>query len=316
MNLLSSPCPICDAGLSNSSLIARENFIEKELGIRICLNCDFLFTWPRAIDPQRTYNQAEKISWEKKYGAIAKGEVEHDRHKNFLEEMTVVNNYVPEGKILDIGCNAGWFLEHLLRHPNYQPEGLESSPVLAEICRRRLNIPVYQNFSQLSNRKDSFSGITVIDVIEHVNPEDINSFIDNISKIIKPGGYLFIKTPNGKFTRIKGWLAGLLTPKLRRALLGVEDVWDAKEHVIHWSTDTLSRILFRYNFKTVKTFVPLPVQTRGSPITAIAARKFIYLTAYLLNGRRRVPAFAQDIFLIAQKNINKEAISINGKRGM
>ncbi|MEL6527906.1 MAG: hypothetical protein AAFQ07_19570, partial [Chloroflexota bacterium] len=77
--------------------------------------------------------------------------------------------------------------------------------------------------------------------------------------------------------------------------------WDAKEHVVLWDETTLRGIFQHNGFEIVRTFVPMPVQTRNSPILARIARDTLYTTSYLVGGRASIPPLAQDIFLVARK---------------
>jgi hypothetical protein len=79
------------------------------------------------------------------------------------------------------------------------------------------------------------------------------------------------------------------------------DVWDAREHLVHFDAHTLPAILDRHGLHTVLTFVPLPVQTRRSPRGALGLRWAIHRAARLLGGRRRIPVFAQDLFVVARR---------------
>ncbi len=250
-------CPICERSLDCSKKVAEETLPDGEYcGIRQCL-CGFCFTWPMIINPQGPYLSANKEDWLKKYGSIARGETFHDRHLNYLEEVAVIKDYINSGKLLDVGCHSGWLLGYLADCKRYELEGVEPSSVLAEIIHDRLGINVHNCFvGDLKDREDFFDGITVIDVIEHINPEDIKLFISSISKSLKPKGFLFIKTPNGKFTRIKGFIADLFPMAFRKNILGVSDVWDAKEHVIHWSYKSLKKALEMADLKIIAAFVP------------------------------------------------------------
>ncbi len=295
-------CPVCDS-LLNDPVLVWETSARGTVGIRRCPKCGLHITWPRLDDPQSPYHADDREAWEAKYGAIVRGERLHDRHQNYLEEVSTLERYIPSGRILDVGCNAGWLLGYLQKskHP-YELEGLEPSPSLAEIARRRLGITIHTAYLEtLAGRDAYYAGVVATDVIEHVMPEDIHSFLDAIARVLQPGGYVFLKTPNARFTALKSRVSRRLPKFIRRLIMRHDDVWDAKEHVIHWDVDNLKRLLEQRDLMPVQAFAPLPVQTYNSRIWAYIARSALYSTARLLGGRRRVPGFAQDIFVIARK---------------
>lgn len=295
------PCPVCDSALTTAPFVY-EVSSRGEVGITRCADCKLYLTWPRLEEPQAEYMKDRPEVWEAKYGPVDRGERLHDRHLNYLEEVTFVRRYVSQGCILDVGCNAGWLLGYLQDGGRYTLEGLEPSPMLAQITRRRLDIHVHNGYLEdLEGRGGAYSGLIATDVIEHILPEQIGSFVAAAHRVLAPGGHIFIKTPNARFTALKSWVTKLIPAALRRFIIQGQDVWDAKEHVIHWDAQNLARLFSKYGFELVQVCVPCPVQTAGSPTLAFIARRLIFLLAQMLGGRHRVPFFAQDIFLVARK---------------
>lgn len=298
------PCPVCDSPLAGP-LLVREQSPRGEVGIRRCPGCGLYLTWPRLKEPQGEYMAGDLEKWQRKYGAIDRGERLHDRHRNYLEEVAVIQRYVPHGRVLDVGCNAGWLLGYLQQTGRYDLEGLEPGLLLAEIARRRLGVPVFCGYlEELVDRDGAFDALVATDVIEHILPEQLEGFLRAAYRLLAPGGHIFVKTPNAGFVALKSRLVRLLPTSARPSLILGRDVWDAKEHVIHWDAANLARAFTRYGFEPVLSYVPYPIQTAGSPRMATLLRSAIYFTAQLLGGARRVPFFAQDILLIARKPSN------------
>lgn len=295
-------CPVCDSVLS-SPVLVWETSPRGIVGIRRCPGCGLYLTWPRLTDPQSHYHEFNAAAWDAKYGAIDRGERLHDRHENYLEQVRTIARYIPAGRILDVGCNAGWLLGYLQKCGHgYELEGIEPSAAMAAIAHRRLGLTIHTGYLQELTGRDSFySGLVATDVIEHVMPEDLHSFLDAALRLLEPGGYLFLKTPNAHFTALKSKISRALPAVVRRFILRGTDVWDAKEHVIHWDVQNLCRVLEQRGFTPVSTFVPRPVQTRNSPLAASIARSLIVSAARFAGGQQRIPAFAQDMFLVARK---------------
>ncbi|MGC1472570.1 MAG: class I SAM-dependent methyltransferase [Psychroserpens sp.] len=76
--------------------------------------------------------------------------------------------------------------------------------ILKNIKQKRSNISdlVIQDMTKSTLADESYDAVTCIEVIEHV-PED-ESFVANISKVIKKGGWAYFTTPNGDFIKNEG----------------------------------------------------------------------------------------------------------------
>jgi hypothetical protein len=104
-----------------------------------------------------------------------------------------------------------------------------------------------------------------------------------------------------RFTALKSRLAGALPRPARRFVILAEDMWDAKEHLIGWDARTLPRALEKNGLMPVRVSVPLPVQTRSSPVGARIGRATLYRAARLYGRGRTVPPFGQDLFVVARR---------------
>jgi SAM-dependent methyltransferase len=293
-------CPVCDGPLSGP-VVARESTPRGDVAVRRCPSCGLHVTWPRLADSQDTYAVFDEDAFDAKYGAVERGERPHDRDVNYREQVRIVERYVPGGRVLDVGCHAGWLLGYLQRSgAGYELQGVEPSDSLAELARRRLGIPVRSGFLQ-DVQGEQYDAIVATDVIEHVAPDDMNDFFEALGRCLRPGGHVFLKTPNARFTALKSAIAGRLPARLRRFVILADDMWDAKEHLTLWDTATLTRMLRKHGLVPVTTIVPLPVQTGSSPPGAYLLRSALYRAARAANRAGRFPAIAQDIFVVARR---------------
>ncbi len=76
-----------------------------------------------------------------------------------------------------------------------------SDQILLNLQRRRSNIVgvVLEDMCRSAQPSDHFDGVVCVEVIEHV-PED-DAFVAQIARVIRPGGWLFLTTPNGDYVK-------------------------------------------------------------------------------------------------------------------
>ena len=70
-----------------------------------CTSCGLHIVWPRLENHQEPYSKFTEETFDRKYGAISRGERLHDRHQNYLEEVGLVRKYAGTGsRVLDVGA--------------------------------------------------------------------------------------------------------------------------------------------------------------------------------------------------------------------
>ena len=96
---------------------------------------------------------------------------------------------------LDIGCGNGKFLIKL-RALGWEVQGVEFNAGAVEVCRNS-GLNVFHGDLHAAGFPDaSFDMVSARHLIEHL--PDPNSFMDEIVRILKPGGYLYIRTPSSR----------------------------------------------------------------------------------------------------------------------
>ena len=101
----------------------------------------------------------------------------------------------PPGRLLDIGCSNGSFVSAACR-AGWDGCGVELETKSYELAQAR-GVNVYNaELSDLAFPADSFSAVTMWQVIEHVHSP--RSLIAEIARILEPGGILALSTPNVK----------------------------------------------------------------------------------------------------------------------
>jgi SAM-dependent methyltransferase len=241
-------CPLC--GQSTGEILCTEYV---SVGVKRCAQCSLIYTSPRIKDP-------EKVYWgdEDRYFAEARlifeGKAAHHRDPNYTEELELIERHSPaKGRMLDVGCNIGTLLR-LARPRGWECVGVEPSPTLQRIATEQLDLDVYNCFLDEvpESENDSFDVVALSDVFEHVT-EPI-AFLGDVRRLLKPGGLLFVKVPNARWNMLKQRLA----ERLNR--VPAYGIWDSYEHVVHYTDETLPRMLAAGSFKTELLTFGRPVQ--------------------------------------------------------
>jgi len=199
-----------------------------------------------------------------------------------------VKKYLKKGKILDIGCSAGIFLNELSQ--KFEKYGLEPGRASAkEALRLNPNAKVLNNtVEKVQFEKSFFDAVTLWDCIEHLkNPDKV---LQQISKWLKPNGKIFICTPN-----IDSFVARLFGNKWPHLI---------RQHSFYFSPLTLQMLLEKNQFQVIK----VKTYTRWFTLDYLIKRIFGFSISpnnWLKPLSIRVPINLGDTFLcIAKKNRN------------
>ncbi|MCL6500638.1 MAG: class I SAM-dependent methyltransferase [Candidatus Pacearchaeota archaeon] len=112
--------------------------------------------------------------------------------------LELVKEYKKKGKLLDVGCAYGFFLQEAKK--NFVCYGFDTSEYAIKKARKitKANLSVASAERRWPYTNNFFDIITMWGVLEHLkNPK---KGIKEARRCIKKGGYLFVQTPN-KFVR-------------------------------------------------------------------------------------------------------------------
>lgn len=190
-------CPICGGrDLQYRYTINDFSFVR-------CLACKLLFVKERCSQEELDIN----------YGADEGVTVEDD--KVYLDQENAENlkyyyrnlrsfilNKISAGKILDVGCNAGQFLDEMEGFERY---GIDRSPSHGKIAKEKYGENIFiGTFEDYQAPNFLFDCITIQDVLDHmVDPLEA---LKKCNKLLKPNGVLVVKVHDmsSLFARIMG----------------------------------------------------------------------------------------------------------------
>jgi O-antigen chain-terminating methyltransferase len=115
--------------------------------------------------------------------------------------MAKLEHYLPffrgASPIVDLGCGRGEFLELAGRH-GLEAHGVDTDADSVRRCRDiDLDAREENLFEHLAGLEpESVGGVFCSQVVEHLPPESISGLLEEIARVLRPGGVALIETPN------------------------------------------------------------------------------------------------------------------------
>ncbi len=214
---------------------AEIHFVKGGYRFAQCRTCSLVYVNPRLADAEiaKLYDDGGrgKFLFEQLFLPSA----EYRKTRLYSERLDFIEARVPQGRILDVGCSTGHFLE-AARERGWDVYGVELADYAVRHAQERLGLDrVYQG-----DLKDArlpwkfFEAITLWDVIEHVT--DPAGALRRIRDLLRPGGMVFIYTPH--------WDC------FERDVLGAECVnFMGDMHLMYFTRHALRRLLSDAGFE-------------------------------------------------------------------
>ena len=111
--------------------------------------------------------------------------------------LPVLNDARITKDVLDVGCGRGELLE-VLRDAGVQAKGIDTNRVQVERCQAlSLDVVEREALDYLrSLRNESLNSVAALHFAEHLPFESLVSFLDEVGRVLRPGGLLILETPN------------------------------------------------------------------------------------------------------------------------
>lgn len=196
-----------------------------------------------------------------------------------------IEKRIAKGKLLDVGCGRGSFLNRA-KERGWYGWGVEFSEIAALEARELgLNVQI-GDLTQVKFPSSYFDVVTLFNVIEHVR--DPFATISEVHRVLKHTGLLVIRAPNidwlefppvGVLRNIKKRVKGFLDKNYYFSTTGILNMFMV-QHLYYFSRETLRLLLEKIGFKIewITTRDPWHFQTS---LKALKRREY-FQSAYFL----------------------------------
>ena len=232
-------CLVCNSTSFEEHLKSKDFSVSKEdFTILKCKDCNFHFTNPRPknedlgryyiSDHYISHNNTSKNLFEKVYQLV--------RRIAIKGKYNLISGFFNKGKILDIGCGTGDFLNKC-KSEGWETKGIEPSDIARKQAIKNHSLYVEEN-TDLTKINGEFDIITMWHVLEHVT--ELNQTVIELNRLLNTNGKAIIAVPNYKsydssFYK-KYWAA-----------------YDLPIHLYHFSKESISKLFEKHKFSLVKT---------------------------------------------------------------
>lgn len=178
---LRDSCPVCHTPATRSRHEGPE--------FRRCSRCDLRYRTQVMISDSRQ-------SWDADYYSDPRIVEHHARRMSAFHEIErVLHRFVPgRGRLLDLGCGLGVFLE-IAEGAGWEVVGVEASAAAVEHARRRVRGRIlHGDFLDLDER-ESFDAVTCLDVLRTA-PRPMAT-LRRALRALRPGGVVAVRDTNG-----------------------------------------------------------------------------------------------------------------------
>ena len=118
--------------------------------------------------------------------------------EELLSQLSYLGTWLPVSGIgVDLGAGRGELVQ-LMRDHGLSTFGIDSDhSVVASALKRGLDVRLYDIESYLDGcTSSSLDVVTAIQVVEHVDTDQLISWFEKIQRVLKPGGVFIAETPN------------------------------------------------------------------------------------------------------------------------
>ncbi len=277
-----------DCGLCGGT--ARDlRFRDGRFSIVTCRACGVTYVTPRLSDASLLESVYDEGYW-RSTAAKDRGYTDYRADeglylRTFRRRLAIVRRHVARpGRVLDVGCAAGYFLR-VMQGEGWGVTGIEPSDAIRPRAQELLGAERVRGGSLEDARlpAGSFDLVTLWDVLEHV-PDPLR-VLREVRRVVAPGGRLVLETQN-----VKSAAARILGRRWQH--------YKHAEHLYHFDRRTIAAALERAGFVVLENRPWRAGKYVSLPFVAERAARVHPVLGRLLAPLRRLPEAALYVNLL------------------
>lgn len=272
-----SRCNLC--GKSNAQFL----FKKYEVNIVRCKTCGLVYQSPQR-KPQ------EEIGFYRKKAFVSESADRFVKKRAALFKYLLkeVSQREKKGKLLDIGCQFGYFLQ-LAKEKGWQTFGIEVSNRATAFAKEKLNLNVFAGTLKEANFPDEFfDAVTLWDVLYEI--PDPAQELKEIRRILKKQGLISLRLGNADFH-----LAIHYFYEFFRGIFKIFKFRDAAVfHICEFSPIVIEKMLKKAGFRDIE--VKNSVPTKGDLYSS-----FTYLNPIMIEVLKKTLFFFSSLLYYLSK---------------
>lgn len=237
-------CPICEGTEFHFHSTVKDHMVSGEsFDLQSCSACGFVVTSPRPADDQlgRYYESEDYISHSNTKKSLFSKAYQAVRNRAVIQKRKWVEGHTSKGRILDMGCGTGHFLNEC-KNAGWNIEGVEVSEVARANAKTEHGIEPHSSLSAFQTEPGSLNAISMWHVLEHL--PNLNEHLSTFHSWLADDGALLVAVPNHESLDAQhygsDWAA-----------------WDVPIHLWHFSKTSMKNLAEKNGFH-VKDIINMP----------------------------------------------------------
>ncbi len=236
-------CPVCKTEPSKAKFICKDYVASNEyFAIVECENCSLQYTNPRPLEANigRYYQSDRYIS----HAGSGKSEMgftykiyDWVRNYSIAKKLRLIKKYHQSGKLLDLGCGLGHFLNGVTQDETFKAFGADVSDEAIAYIKKQFSIDAMKESELFKFNDNEFEVITQWHVMEHVYRIDERMIA--LKRLLAPGGTMFIAVP----------ISNSFDARYYRAFW---DGYDVPRHLYHFTSKSFKLLMENAGFEVIR----------------------------------------------------------------
>lgn len=245
-------CRMCGSARSQLYLAQVYALGGQTFDLRRCRDCRLVYVHPFP-DPETLRGLYTEQYFRSDFACGVRAgsylETERSRVEEYREILQAIQNRKPGGRLLEVGCAAGSFLNYA-RRAGFEVTGADISAWAAQTGQEQFGLEIRTGrLQEVGLPEKHYDVVFLGDLLEH-EPEPVG-FLQEVRRVLKDDGLVAIKVPiyvNSFYYRLFRrlpwqWTLGRLDERLLLALkLHRGDVHFPPYHLFEYSEKTLARL--------------------------------------------------------------------------